>query len=514
MPPAQPVPPAAPSLSVHDALAGRRVLITGCTGFLAKVVLEKLIRTVPGIGRIVLLIRAADGMDARARFEREVAASSVFERLRAERPLFLQNFLAERIDCVTADVTAPGLGLPPREFAALARSVDLVINAAASVNFREALDVALAINTLSVRHLAELARAAHAPLLQVSTCYVNGYHKGDMHEQVVAPARGALPRHAGGHYDLDGLLQRLEHRIGETRAATPDPQRQARRLTGLGLAEAHYYGWNDTYTFTKWMGEQLAMHHMRGRAMTIVRPSIIESALQEPAPGWIEGVKVADAILMAYARGKTTFFPARAGAVVDIIPADLVANAIVLAAAEALAAPPAHRIYQCSTGSSNPVTVGGVIERFTGEARRNWRQYDRLFYRAPRRGFTVVSRPAFLLMLRAGGAAAGAWDALRRTLGAGPSPALDKVRTTRQLAATFSFYTAPQYRFHNTRLMALAQRFGGADRERYPVDAALIDWNDYLCRIHMAGLNRYALRPRAAGGAQAAPRPAAAVGPA
>lgn len=491
----QPVPP----LSVHAALAGKRILITGSTGFLAKVVLEKLIRTVPGLGGIILLIRAADGFDARTRFEREVATSSVFERLRAERPHFLQDFLADQVECITGDVTAPCFGLRPQDFGALARRVDLVINAAASVNFREALDVALAINAMSVRHMAELARMAHAPLVHVSTCYVNGYHKGDIHEQAMAPARAPVARHPDGLHEMDGLLQRLEHRITQIRSETGDAQRRTRRLTALGLAEAHYYGWNDTYTFTKWMGEQLAMHHMRGRAMTIVRPSIIESTLQEPAPGWIEGVKVADAILMAYARGKTSFFPARPRAVVDIIPADLVANAIVLAAAEAISTPAAPRIYQCSTGSSNPITVGGVIDRFVTEARCNWRNYERLFYRAPRQGFTVVSRPAFLLMLRASGAAAGAWSGVRRVLGAGPSPALDKVRTTRQLAATFSFYTAPRYRFHNTRLMALAACFGEEDLRRYPVDTRIIDWTDYLCRIHMTGLNRYALRPPSTG---------------
>lgn len=492
-------------LSVHAALAGKRILITGSTGFLAKVVLEKLIRTVPDIGRIILLIRSADGGDARTRFEREVATSSVFERLRAERPQFLQSFLAERVECVTGAVTEPGFGLPALAFAALARRVDLVINAAASVNFREALDVALSINALSVRHIAELARLAHAPLIQVSTCYVNGYHKGDMHERIVAPARGTIARHPDGHFDLDSVLQRLEHRIRQIKAETGDPERQSRRLTDLGLAEAHYYGWNDTYTFTKWMGEQLAMNHMRGGALTIVRPSIIESTLQEPAPGWIEGVKVADAILMAYARGKTTFFPAKAGAVVDIIPADMVANAITLAAAEALGDPAAQRIYQCSTGSSNPISVGGVIDRFQAEAKRNWRNYERLFDRAPKHDFRVVSRPAFLLMLRASGLAAALWSAVRRVLGAGPSPALEMVRTTRLLAVTFSFYTAPQYRFHNTRLMALAARFGTDDLQRYPVDTGIIDWDDYLCRIHMTGLNRYALRPRSANSAAAIP---------
>ena len=67
--------------AVGPALKGKRILMTGSTGFLAKVVLEKLIRDVPDVGGFVLLMRAArDGAEARERFDREVATSSVFDR--------------------------------------------------------------------------------------------------------------------------------------------------------------------------------------------------------------------------------------------------------------------------------------------------------------------------------------------------------------------------------------------------------------------------------------------------
>jgi thioester reductase-like protein len=118
----------------------------------------------------------------------------------------------------TGEVTEPGFGMPITAFNALARRVDLIINAAASVNFREALDEALAINAISVQNITELARAGNAPLIQVSTCYVNGYNRGQMHEQNVTPARAAIPRHADGHYDLYALLQHLKHRIAMLRA--------------------------------------------------------------------------------------------------------------------------------------------------------------------------------------------------------------------------------------------------------------------------------------------------------
>jgi hypothetical protein len=88
---------------------------------------------------------------------------------------------------------------------------------------------------------------------------------------------------------------------------------------------------------------------------------------------------------------------------------------------------------------------------------------------------------------------------LRRLAGRpGETPAMEKLRTTRLLAITFSFYAQPHCRFRNDGLLALAQRFGAAGRALFPVDARLIDWEDYLCRVHMAGLNRYALKRKEA----------------
>jgi nucleoside-diphosphate-sugar epimerase len=475
-------------LSVAASLSGKRILLTGATGFLAKVVLEKLIRTVPGIGGVILLVRGGREGDARERFQRQVAASSIFDTLRAERGAWLERFFAEKVECVTAEVTEPAFGLDAERFAALAARTDLVINAAASVNFREPLDQALLINTLSLHHLTALARAADAPLVQVSTCYVNGYRRGDIREDVVHPA-------AGG--EVEALIERLQHGIARVHAqADPrDPRQLEDALTALGIREANRHGWNDTYTFTKWMGEQLALRGMQGRPLTIVRPSIIESTLQGPAPGWLEGVKVADAVILAYARGRTSFFPARPEGIIDVIPADLVANAILMAGAEALSTPAAHRVYQSCSGSSNPILVGELIRLLQGEAQRNWQQYDKLFDKEPKHAFRVVGNTRFRLAMAGVALGALAWSGLRRLAGVrGETPAMEKLRTTRLLAITFSFYAQPRYRFHNDLLLALARRFGEQERTMYPVDARLIHWEDYLCRVHMAGLNRYALK--------------------
>lgn len=496
-------------LSVPAALSGKRVLLTGATGFLAKVVLEKLIRTVPDLDGVILLIRGGKEGDAQARFRRQVANSSIFDALRAERGPWLERFFEQRVECVTGEVTEPHFGLGAERFGELALRTGLVINAAASVNFREPLDQALAINALSLHQLTALARAADAPLVQVSTCYVNGHRRGEIRERNQhPPARTPVARGADGRYEVDALAMRLQQKIARVRtreqARGGDPARLAQLLTALGIREAQRHGWNDTYTFTKWMGEQLAIQGMQGRPLAIVRPSIIESTLQSPVPGWLEGVKVADAVILAYARGRTSFFPARPAGIIDVIPADLVANGILLAAAEALQAPAAQRIYQSCSGSANPILVGELIRLLQAESQRNWQHYDKLFHKAPTHAFRVVGNLRFRLAMAGVALGATAWSGLRRLAGLpGETPAMEKLRTTRLLALTFSFYAQPRYRFHNDGLLALAARLDEAERALYPVDPRLIDWEDYLCRVHMAGLNRYALKRKEARAVQA-----------
>ena len=134
------------SSRVLEQLRGKKVLITGTTGFLGKVVLEKLIRAVPDIGGIYLLIRGNKRHpDARSRFLNEIATSSVFDRLREADTEAFDAFLEDRIHCVTGEVTEPGFGLGEPACRKLAMELDAVINSAASVNFREELDKALTV---------------------------------------------------------------------------------------------------------------------------------------------------------------------------------------------------------------------------------------------------------------------------------------------------------------------------------------------------------------------------------
>ncbi|WP_166269032.1 fatty acyl-CoA reductase [Marinobacter caseinilyticus] len=482
---------------VLDQLRGKQVLITGTTGFLGKVVLEKLIRTVPDIGGIHLLIRGnARHPHARERFLNEIACSSVFERLKLEDGDRFEQFLDTKVHCVTGEVTEPLFGMGREQFDGLAGQLDAVINSAASVNFREELDKALAINTLCLKNIAGIAKAGDLAVVQVSTCYVNGKNAGQVHEEVIRPAGASIPRSQHGFYEMDELIALLQDKIADVRSRYSGKVLE-KKLVDLGIREANHYGWSDTYTFTKWMGEQLLTKALQGQSLTILRPSIIESALEEPATGWIEGVKVADAIILAYAREKVTLFPGKRSGVIDVIPVDLVANGIILSLAEALSERQEHRIYQCCSGSSNPISLGEFIDHLMEEARTNYAAYDHLFYRQPTKPFIAVNRKLFDAVI--GGARLPLSIADRLMKMARQTKELKLLRnidTTRSLATIFGFYTAPDYIFRNDQLMALSERMGALDQALFPVDACQVDWAVYLRKIHLAGLNRYALSER------------------
>lgn len=56
-------------MNIQEFFKGRDILVTGGTGFMGKVLIEKLVRSCPNIGKVYMLLRHKKGKDMKARLE-------------------------------------------------------------------------------------------------------------------------------------------------------------------------------------------------------------------------------------------------------------------------------------------------------------------------------------------------------------------------------------------------------------------------------------------------------------
>ena len=144
-------------------------------------------------------------------------------------------------------------------------------------------------------------------------------------------------------------------------------------LVKAGTERARSLGWTDVYTFTKALGERVVADVGRDIQVSMVRPAIVESSWRHPYPGWIEGFKMAEPLILAYGRGELPEFPASPDSVVDIVPCDHVVNAIlaVCATTPEIGEP---EYYHVNSGARNPLTFrdlyGHIRDYFTGAPAR------------------------------------------------------------------------------------------------------------------------------------------------
>lgn len=489
---------------IRDRLAGQHLLVTGSTGFLAKAFVEKLLRSVDTIGGIHLLVRPkSGGASPRQRVHNDVLRSSVFDRLRAALGDGFSRLCEEKIHVVGGDLTRERLGLDGPSYAALARRITVVVNSAATVTFDERLDHAVELNTLGPSRLLQFAKdAGNLPFLHVSTCYVCGVRKGVVTEDWSAPeaARERLPRQRDtGAYDLDEFVTELVTEAAELRhrfAADPDVCRQ--ELIDAGMRRARSLGWSDTYTFTKWIGEQLLLRDRGHVPLAVFRPAIIEGSHEEPTPGWIDGLRMADPMIVAYGRGKLQEFPARPDVPLDLIPVDFVANAMIVTLPVGDARRDAATVYQCGSSERHPFRVEEMIRAMEKAFRRRPMNDDEGRPIHPPR-LRLVDSEKFVRKWSARRTRVAKLHSFVRALGITGRRSRRIAAALRQMDQLIYFskiyapYTHLDVRFADDALQEAAAQLDPADRELFRFDVSNVNWEDYIVNRHVPGLRAYVL---------------------
>ena len=528
---------------ITESLAGKRIAVTGATGFLGTALTERLLRCVPDC-ELVLLVRPGR-RGAAARVQRDVLRNDAFNRLRQQPggdaagsgpSETYDEMTARRVKALAGDVSTDGLGLDD-EGRALLASCDTVIHAAATVNFDSALDDAVEINLLGPARVAAVLHeeGSEAHLVAVSTCYVAGSRRGAAPEQLVDES----PFFTDVGWRDEVTSARRARRDAEQASRSPERLAalsvQSRRELGAagipalsekveslrrrwvndqmakaGRARAASLGFPDAYAFTKALGER-ALAETRGDiAVSIVRPSIIESALAEPYPGWIRGFRMAEPVIAAYARGLLKEFPGVPEGIVDVIPVDLVV-ATILAVAARGPVDPSPDITQIASGSINPIKYGTLFDLVSGWFTEH-PVYDEHNQPIPVPRWSFPGRGRVARQLQR---AQRSLETADRVLSALPlrgrhavmSASLEERRLQLERASDYvklyGAYAECEAIYQLDRLMALWDSLDDADRSEFCFDPRTLDWTHYVQQVHLPSMvaqARLKMAPGAGGG--------------
>jgi alcohol-forming fatty acyl-CoA reductase len=499
---------------IAEALKGKTILVTGSTGFLGKSIVEKCLRSIPDIGRINLAIRSSARRPASERLEREVLSSSAFKRLREERgEADFAKLVAEKLAVVEIDLGRDGLGLNDAGREQL-RTCEIVIHSAAAVEFDNPADLSAQTNLLGAARMVEALKASGARphLVHISTAYVGGMLRGLVREEapldpglnwrheaeVLSKLRGPVEEESRRPEILNRLGREARSRMGP--AGTPAVARATERLRDRwvkdrlierGRVHANAMGFADIYSFTKAMAEHAIVELHGDIPLSIVRPSIIESALEEPFPGWLEGFRMAEPLILAFGRGILRDFSGLPDSVLDIIPADFVVNTVLAVAAN----PPADstpRVYHAASGSRNPLRFRGMAD----SAARYFSKHplrDRFGQAIGTPTWTYPTRQELATRARTAlrFVEAAQWVVERLPLGASVADMSDDLNAERErlergvnLIQLYGVYTEVDCIFDTRNLMSIWEKVPAAERAIFPFDAALYDWEHYFQDVH------------------------------
>ncbi|XP_017769179.1 PREDICTED: putative fatty acyl-CoA reductase CG5065 [Nicrophorus vespilloides] len=435
---------------VMDVYKGKHIFITGGTGFMGKVLIEKLLRSCPQISAIYLLVRAKRGKEPKQRLQ-DFIKTPLFAALQNDPK---SDELFGKLHCMEGDLMLENLNLSNDDYQLLCENVDVVFHMAANVRFDQPLKTALNLNTggtLRCLQMASNLRNLKA-FVHVSTSYC--------------------------HCDQTVLEEKVYK-------APHDPRRMLDLVSWMDeelielLAPKLLQNSPNTYAYTKCLTEQLVSEYAKILPIAIARPSIVTACFKDPIPGWVDNFNGPTGLLIGAGKGVIRTMHCDPNLPTDLIPVDMAINGLILIAKELLENRPINQeplVIHLTSGKDNQITWGDAVE--TGRKH---------FYENPFSvclwypGGSIKSNyilhmicvllfhmiPAyfvdFILILTRG------------------KPFL--VRTQKRIQSgleILQYYTVRPWYFKNEGLKRLSGKLSTKDRAEFYVDFFEIDWDKYI----------------------------------
>ncbi|GLJ37412.1 hypothetical protein SUGI_0760010 [Cryptomeria japonica] len=492
-------------METREFLRGKTILIVGATGFLGKVFLEKILREQPDVRCIFTLIRSKNVESAQAKLQSQVISKQLFGLLRERYKESYQEFMATKIVPVVGDVALNDLGIEESLRDELCAKVDIVVNSAATTTFNERYDISMKVNALGSKNVIDFCkRCCNLQLLcHISTAYVNVGSMGTVREEVVRT--GERVSYSGGEISLSQIESEcnlIKETIEEFKTVLGESwsyDKESKYMKEFGAQRAMKFGWPNAYVFTKAVGELMVDYFREDIPTVIIRPTIIESSLKEPFPGWIEGIRMMDPILIGYGKGRLSFFLADPHLILDVIPVDMVANCMIASIARNSSQCGLH-IYHVGSSHANPLkdttsrdywynyfsahpctSENGSIVRVKKlrylESMADFKFYMTLYYLIPFQILYVVDK---ILLGRF------KLQPLYTFL-------LEKYRFAVKLAHIYEPFLFFKGRFNTSNTQDLWNKISVRDQEIFNFDVKSIDWKHYFLECHIPGLLTYVI---------------------
>lgn len=285
--------------TIPEWFAGKKLFITGGTGFVGKIIIEKLLRSCPEIDTIYMLIRTKRGLNPKQRFE-EYRNQVAFTNLNKNTPECFK-----KLKLIKGDVTEEDFGISTEDHEELVQNVEIVIHCAATVRFVLPLKESAEFNVLGTWRMLELAKEMKrlVSFVHVSTAYCQEI--------------GTVLEEHGYPTEHDPL-----NVIEMTKILNED----CMELLKPQLMRKNYC---NTYTYTKALAEVLVSKYKDVLPIAIARPSVIIVAKKEPLPGYTEYMYGPNGIAIGGAHGILRAMYCIGSLPSCYVPVDTVANATI-----------------------------------------------------------------------------------------------------------------------------------------------------------------------------------------
>ncbi|XP_065171317.1 fatty acyl-CoA reductase wat-like [Atheta coriaria] len=442
---------------IVNYFTGKVILVTGCTGFLGKLILERLLR-ICQVRLVYILVRPKKGKSENERFE-EMFDLPMLDPLKKSHPDFLQ-----RIKMIPGNLIMENMGVSDEHWRILHEEVQIVIHCAATVRFDQHLRTAYQINVRATRDLILNAKKMEKleSFVHVSTAYSN-CPRYEIDEQVYEPTINAE--------QLGVFLEEFQD------------DKLVERMTPPLLGD-----WPNTYSFTKCIAEDMVNKIAQHLPVCIIRPSIIVSTYKEPIRGWVDNFYGPIGVAYAVALGLLRTLHCSKTNPADMVPADYVVNATLATAWVTAQQKQQGKIENLEKEEKHRVEVYNYT---SNEYSINWQIY---MDKCKETGLKIVSirslwRVTFTLN-------ESAWmhnlywfflhtipahivDFCCRIIGKEPIM-VDGYEKIRRFTNVINYFTIRKWSLPHNKINKLWQKFNEKDKELFEIRMSTFDWDEFM----------------------------------